>query len=160
MYAKEPTLIISSDKLNLGVDETAQLHADLYGLNETYFEWIIKEEDLESILISDLHSPRATITGLKPNTQVELKATGRTTLSSDINDVVSNSITIVIKNSTVELISESTTPLRLGQNYNLLIDVIGEPEEGFLSWKCETNPSIKEKLEFDVVPAADTGDRN
>lgn len=131
ILAKAPELIISSDKLYLGVDEQATLSAQFNGLNETYIEWIIDEDSFESISISNLHDPKAIITGLKPDSEVVLHARGRTN-SSDAKYVISNSITIVIKNSTVELIPKSTTPLRLGQNYNLLIDVIGETDKGFL----------------------------
>jgi hypothetical protein len=161
MYAQKPALIISPNKLNLGVGETAELQVQFHGLNNTYFEWVIDEDSLENIAISDLDGSKATITGLKPDAEVVLQARGRTNLS-DVNDVVSNSIKIVIENSTVELRPDesSVTPLRLGQDYKLIIDVIGETDKVFLDWTCETNPPIKEKLEFEVIPTADTGDRN
>jgi hypothetical protein len=165
-YAKKPELIISSNRLEsgvlkLGVGESIQLDVTFHGLNKTYFEWVVKEEDLESILISNLHSPQATITGLKLGSEVTLYATGRTNLS-DENDVYSNSITIVIINSTVELRPDisSVTPLRLGQDYKLIVDVIGEPDQISLSYTCTTNPNIQEELDDEVTLAEDSVDRN
>lgn len=125
-----PSIVVTSNKTTIGIDETIELSAELHGVDNIDFSWHINPEDQSSVSIENVNNTTATLRGTSADTKVVVYATAKN------GEIKSNELELSIQESGIEVTKIGNDEfLKLGgYSYDFLVNVIGEVDKGTVTF--------------------------